>query len=134
MEPAEHLPYSRRMDLSARLDYAMRMAGYGSQTALARASGVSQSAVNRILKGLGKQGPDTATIIKLARACGVNSEWLTSGIGQMLEVAPALSLSLIHVDPVELRILTKFREANIAGKRLIIDIAESAPTASGEPD
>jgi len=125
MEPAVYLPYSRRMDLSARLDYSMKTAGYKSQSALARASGVSQSAVNRILKRLGKQGPDTATIIKLANACGVKSDWLISGIGPMLESAGSPAMALIYVDQAELQLLTYYREATIAGRRLIEDLAAS---------
>lgn len=127
MEPAKQVKYSQRMNLSARLDEAMRTAGYRSQTALAKASGVSQTAVNRILKRPGKQGPDTATIAKLASACGVTAEWLASGIGQMTEAPQQATLALVYVTGTELQMLTHYREASPAGKRLIEDMAQSAP-------
>lgn len=127
MEPTNQLTYSQRMDLSARLDQAMKAAGYASQTALSRASGVSQSAVNRILKRQGKQGPDTATVAKLADACGVTTEWLISGIGASAEEPERskANFALVYVSQVELAILTRYREANIAGQHLIEDLALS---------
>lgn len=134
MEPTIQVTYSQRMDLSARLDEAMKAAGYESQTALSRASGVSQSAVNRILKRQGKQGPDTATVAKLADACGVKTEWLISGIGSgTIETERGdHQLSLVYVTQVELAILTHYREASIAGKHLVEDLALSvSQEASG---
>jgi transcriptional regulator with XRE-family HTH domain len=115
------------MDLSARLDEAMRHAGYNSQSSLARAAGVSQSAVNRILKGAGKQGPDTATIGKLAAACGVSADWLISGIVSQVERSTMPTMSLVYLDEAELRIITLYREASLAGKHLIESVAENAP-------
>jgi len=50
----------------------------------------------------------------------------------MLEAAQAPFMALIHVDPTELRILTKYREASLAGKRLIEDIVDSAPRPSSD--
>jgi transcriptional regulator with XRE-family HTH domain len=116
------------MDLSARLDLAMRQAGYPSQSALARAAGVSQSSVNRILKKPGSQGPDSVTITRLARACGVTPEYLLSGIESQMETsAMQTTLALVYLDPIELHIITRYREASLAGKRLIEDTAEHAP-------
>lgn len=115
------------MDLSARLDKAMKAAGYKSQAALAVAAGVSQSAVNRILKRVGKQGPDTATIAKLAAACGVTPEYLISGIVSQMERSTMPALSLVYLTPEELRLITLYREASIAGKHLIEMTAENAP-------
>jgi transcriptional regulator with XRE-family HTH domain len=67
--------------VSTRLDEAMRKAGF-SQNALARLSGVPQPTINRILKGPTKQGPETDTLRKLARACNVSFEWLHEGTGE----------------------------------------------------
>lgn len=69
------------MTIANRLDEAMKDAGIESQSALYRASDVPQPTINRILKGVGKKGPETQTIEKLATACGVNFKWLHEGIG-----------------------------------------------------
>ena len=61
----------------------MNLAGFPSQSALARASGVPQPTINRILKGTGKQGPESKTIEQLAHACNVSVEWLQQGRGPM---------------------------------------------------
>lgn len=58
----------------------MREAQYESQSALARASGIPQPTINRILKGVGKKGPEAATLQKLASACNVAFAWLHEGI------------------------------------------------------
>lgn len=73
--------YSCEMSIAARLDEAMHAAGFRSQSALARASGVPQPTINRILKGTGKRGPETNTIKALAEACKVSAQWLTDGSG-----------------------------------------------------
>lgn len=67
------------MNIANRLDEAMRDAGIISQSALARASGVPQPTINRILKGSGKQGPEAQTLRALAAACNVTFEWLHEG-------------------------------------------------------
>lgn len=59
----------------------MKAAGYESQSALSRASGVPQPTINRILNGVGKQGPEARTLAQLAAACGVAFEWLHEGTG-----------------------------------------------------
>lgn len=71
--------------VSTRLDEAMRKAGF-SQSALARASGVPQPTINRILKGPNKQGPEADTIRKLAQACNVSFDWLNEGMGEPLRI------------------------------------------------
>lgn len=70
------------MDISARLDMAMDLARIKSQSELSRRSEVPQATISRILKGGGKRGPESATLKKLADACGVNFEWLNEGIGE----------------------------------------------------
>jgi transcriptional regulator with XRE-family HTH domain len=57
----------------------MQNAGHASQSALARASDVPQSTIARLLKGTGTQGPESATVQKLAQACGVTFDWLLHG-------------------------------------------------------
>lgn len=72
------------MDIASRLDQAMKVAEIPSQSALSRASGVPQPTINRILKGVvGKKGPETQTLLKLAQACNVTVDWLREGHGPM---------------------------------------------------
>ena len=74
-------PYIVEMDtLSERLDEAMRIRGVESQSALARASGVPQPTINRILKGT-TPTPDLQTVQKLSAALHLNLEWLAHGVG-----------------------------------------------------
>jgi phage repressor protein C with HTH and peptisase S24 domain len=76
--------------IAARLDHAMKAAGFESQSALARSSGVPQPTINRILKGGGKGGPETNTLLKLAAACNVTLSWLQGGESESILAAPAL--------------------------------------------
>jgi phage repressor protein C with HTH and peptisase S24 domain len=77
------------MTISSRLDQAMQAAGIVSQSALARASGIPQPTINRILKGSGKKGPEMNTLITLAEACNVATQWLMDGTGPMERTPPA---------------------------------------------
>ena len=72
------MAYIHKMTIAKRLDEVMRAAGFKSQSALSRASGVPQPTINRILKGGGRSGPETETLRKLAAACGVTVEDLLS--------------------------------------------------------
>lgn len=67
----------------------MKEAGFESQSALSRASGVPQPTINRILKGVGKRGPEAHTLVQLAAACNVAFDWLHEGIGPRARVAAA---------------------------------------------
>jgi len=82
------------MTIPERLDQAMRAAGFASQSALARASGVPQPTINRILSGSVKGAPETSTLTRLAAACNVSFTWLLEGIGdpqrEMMQTAPEL--------------------------------------------
>jgi len=74
----------------------MSRAGIKNQSELARRSGVPQPTINRILKGVGRHGPATATLKKLAVACGVPFQWLVDGTvldsqaGGQQEAMPAM--------------------------------------------
>lgn len=141
------------MTIASRLDEAMKAARIPSQAALARASGVPQPTINRILKGMGKNGPESGTLSKLAAACNVTFEWLHEGIGTpsrvaaqgetYLSEAPAaplpadtvnsFSLSvekllLINaIDEREAMILRRYRMANEVGVKMIEIAANNAP-------
>lgn len=79
--------YILEMTIANRLDKAMLLAGFKSQSALSRASGVPQPTINRILKGKGTKGPETETVRKLAAACNVNFDWLNEDRGNMARAA-----------------------------------------------
>jgi transcriptional regulator with XRE-family HTH domain len=66
-------------NLGSRLDYAFRKAGFESQSSLARASGVPQATISRVLNGDGASGPELETLRKLASACRVSVAWLAEG-------------------------------------------------------
>lgn len=116
--------YSFLMDISTRLDQAMQAAGFPSQSALARASGVPQPTINRILKGTGKKGPETNTIAALAAACNVSPQWLTNGTGPTqrdIDAPPAegevigVSISEEAGRFVGVRVVARYIHAGIGG-------------------
>ena len=116
--------YSFKMTISTRLDQAMQAAGIVSQSALARASGVPQPTINRILKGSGKKGPETNTVVQLAQACNVTAQWLMDGTGPMSRVAAddALEGEVIKVsvddaegDFIGVRMVARYIHAGVGG-------------------
>lgn len=120
------------MNFSTRLDEAMQHAGFKSQNALAKASGVSQTTINRLLKTTGSNGPDRTTIQKLASTCGVSVEWLADGIVKNNSTTPKTidEYYVVHISPVELRIISKYRETTLAGKSLLEMTADQLPIKS----
>jgi transcriptional regulator with XRE-family HTH domain len=129
--------YSSVMDIGSRLDKAMKTAGYETQAALEKASGVPQPTIARILKGGGKRGPETSTLLKLASACGVTFNWLMEGDGRPIEVAPRqireisqetrFKTSLSYITDEELELLTFFRQSTDDSKQIIVNTASRAP-------
>ncbi|MEG0082208.1 MAG: S24 family peptidase [Massilia sp.] len=122
--PSYTRAYSFPMDISTRLDQAMQAAGIPSQSALARASGVPQPTINRILKGTGKKGPETNTIAALAAACNVSPQWLTDGSGPIQRAidAPPTEGEVIGVSVsdetsrfVGVRVVARYIHAGIGG-------------------
>ena len=83
-----------------RLDKAMLRAGITSQSALSKKSGVPQPTIARILKNHGKGAPESATVKKLAAACGVSFNWLNEGSeevpNQILSVQQIVWLELLN--------------------------------------
>ena len=67
--------------IGARLDEAMRARGVRTQVKLAELSGIPQPTIARILKGGGRQGPETETLRPLAKALQVHLRWLQEGLG-----------------------------------------------------
>lgn len=138
----------RRMDkdtIGWRLDKAMQDARVKSQAELARRSGVPQPTINRILNGDGKRGPETATLVALANATGVEFLWLQQGRGP--QNASAASTSEGHapaeqpylkaverpaptlqwVTHQEAELLSEFRATKEAAKQAILDAARGTP-------
>jgi transcriptional regulator with XRE-family HTH domain len=126
--------YSRGMSISSRLDEAMREARFKSQKDLERASGVPQATISRILKGAGKNGPETETLRKLAVTCEVNFEWLLQGAGPKRRGDPpddGPALAKPHVDREAVandifQLVKAYRYADARGRKLLMDSAKLA--------
>jgi len=74
--------------LAERLAHAMKVTGFNSQTSLAKASGVEQSSISKILRGASKTSKDSG---RLASAMGISADWLINGSGEIYgnaDVAP----------------------------------------------
>jgi transcriptional regulator with XRE-family HTH domain len=69
--------YMVGMGIAERIDRMMRERKIKSQSALARASGVPQPTIARILNR--QNVPELNTVTKLASALGVTTTWLTDG-------------------------------------------------------
>jgi len=121
-----------------RLDKAMQDARIKSQAELARRSGIPQPTVNRILNGEGKKGPETATLVALANATGVEFLWLLEGRGPQnsggpaepgdgtspqLQIAKRPAPTLQWITDQEAELLNEFRATKEAGKKFILDAA-----------
>jgi transcriptional regulator with XRE-family HTH domain len=66
--------------LGERLAQAMTETGFQSQTKLAKAAGIEQSVISKILAGGSKTSKHSG---KLAAALGVSADWLINGAGSM---------------------------------------------------
>jgi|GEM_PF-6641408 len=123
--------YSPRMTIGDRLDKAMKDAKIASQSELQRLSGVPQATISRILKGVvGKRGPETETIRKLASACRVSFEWLIEGTesGQPASAAPPLDEAAndaVSADDL-VRVMQAFRKADKSTRRQVLATLEAS--------
>jgi transcriptional regulator with XRE-family HTH domain len=138
------------MNIATRLDSAMRSAKVGSQSQLARMSGVPQPTISRILKGQGTQGAETVTLVALANALNVDLRWLQQGIGSPTpariqktdkgEKAPEPVLAVVEppkadilqwVTAREAELLTEYRARAEPQRARILVVARSLPKAEG---
>jgi len=116
------------MSPELRIRLARRNAGL-SQAALAAAVGVQRSAVSHWEASPGKS-PSAGHLRQLALATGVQFEWLATGRGKMTlspEVAMdsvAAADALLVDDPVELRLITAFRDSPPRSRVPLVEIAE----------
>jgi transcriptional regulator with XRE-family HTH domain len=139
----------RRMDkdtIGWRLDKAMQDARIKSQAELARRSGVPQPTINRILNGESKRGPETATLVALANATGVEFAWLLEGRGpqnpggsaaasgvlrqdegSQLRIVERPAPTLQWITAQEAELLSEFRATKEADKKIVLDAARGAP-------
>lgn len=123
----------------------MQDARIKSQAELARQSGVPQPTINRILNGESKRGPETATLVALANATGVEFAWLLEGRGpqkqgaheqageklsstgsSQLRIVERPSPTLQWVTDQEAELLNEFRSTKEAEKKYILDAARGA--------
>lgn len=122
--------YSPRMSenktkgIGDRLDEAMK--DKFTQSSLARASGVPQATISRILKGGGKKGPETETVKKLAVACEVTFEWLVGMDGTALvrsvRVEPANDTVVPAHEALEL--LTAYLASDPKDRASVLNLAK----------
>ncbi len=123
------------MSIAERIDQAMKAAKIPSQNELSRRSGVPQPTIARILKGGGKKGPETGTLVALARALNVELSWLQMGMGDpaqhakghaISEVLAAAVMQRHWLAPDEAELLNQYRSSTSRGKQLIRLAAERA--------
>ncbi|MGH8075262.1 MAG: helix-turn-helix transcriptional regulator [Lysobacter sp.] len=111
-----------------RIRLARRHGGL-SQAALAASVGVQRSAVSHWEASPGKS-PSASHLRQVAMATGVQFEWLATGRGKMTlspEVAMdsvAAADALLIDDPLELRLLTAFRDSPPRSRVPLVEIAE----------
>lgn len=70
--------------LSERLAYAMQNTGFTKQTQLAKAAGVEQSQISKILRGKSETSKAAGS---LAAAMGISADWLINGQGNIYGLA-----------------------------------------------
>jgi transcriptional regulator with XRE-family HTH domain len=115
------------MRLARRIRKARRRAGL-SQHQLAVLLGVGRSSVAN-WEGEGSIAPPCERLLALASVLGVNFEWLATGRGEHLylvdpDETPAADLEVVD-DPLELRLLRAFRQAQGREQRRILEAIES---------
>lgn len=112
-----------RMDIAARLDQAMQIAGFKSHAALSRASGIPESTITRILKLSGN--PSVETIAALAKVLNVSMDWIVTGETNDNAAPPE---HIVIFDKAELDLIKEYRQANLDGKNLLKAAAHACKT------
>lgn len=95
--------YIPGMNIAQRLDKAMEIRRFESQSALSRASGVPQPTINRILKGTTSK-PDLDTLRALAKSLEVTLEWLTDEVGPGPDAPKSRQKSPLPADKGNVRV------------------------------
>jgi transcriptional regulator with XRE-family HTH domain len=119
------------MDIAARIDLAMKVAGIKTQSQLAQASGVPLSTIARVLKNGGT--PTIENLAAIAVALNRSLDWIVNGTDSPKQDLPELVLT--YVTHKELRLLQQLREATEMGESLILiagDAAEKKPLSAND--
>lgn len=118
------------MDIAARIDLAMKIAGIKTQSQLAQASGVPVSTIARILKNAGQ--PTIENLAAIAAALNRSLDWIVNGTDS--KKTPLPELINCYITHEELIIIQSHREATPLGKSLIQVAAETAEKAVTGPN
>jgi transcriptional regulator with XRE-family HTH domain len=114
----------------------MKDAKIESQSQLARLSGVPQATISRILKGQGRQGPETVTLVALAKALNVEVKWLQEGPGAkesaqdeplMRVVETSIAPKLQWITDREAALLSEFRACAEPQRERLLAAARGMP-------
>lgn len=116
------------MSSQSRIRTARRHAGL-SQAQLALRIGVQRSAVSHWEDGT-MRSPSVANMRQVAEVTGIHFEWLATGRGPMFVSSEALLDSMpaaegVFIDDgIELRLIRAFRQAPVAGRIALVELAE----------
>lgn len=105
------------MKLGERLKLARKHAGI-SQEELGIRAGCGQAVVSKIERG---DQEKTGYIAKLAKACGVNIEWLDEEIGEMIPSSPLI----VNQDSPEYLVYKVMEQMDDKTKRQLLKIGNS---------
>ena len=114
------------MNISDRIDVAMRIAGFTNQAEFSRVTDIPKSTLSRILSG--ESSPSPENLIVISTVCKRSIDWIVTGTDTTHSTV--LEVALVHVSPEELKLLTQFREATDAGKNFIQIACASADKKS----
>lgn len=83
-----------REDARKRVKYVLEIVWSGSQREMARAVGISQSLVSKVVNG--QQPPGKRFMAALAKYPGINAEWIMNGTGHAVEFPQRGSLPVAY--------------------------------------
>lgn len=110
------------MDIAARIDLAMKIAGMKTQSQLAHASGVPLSTIARVLKNAGQ--PSIENLAAIAAALNRSLDWIVNGTDSPKQDLPELVLT--YLSHKELKLIQQLREATEMGETLIYIAGDTA--------
>ena len=103
------------MNISDRIDVAMRIAGFTNQAEFSRITDIPKSTLSRILSG--ESAPNPENLAAISNACKRSIDWIVTGTDNPRSTV--LEAALVYVSPEELKLITQFRESTEAGKNFI---------------
>lgn len=111
------------MNAATRLQKALKASGFKSKLALAKASGIPQPTISRIINGI-TTAPELATLQRLAKPLGVPVEWLAYGIGKPVKAVDAAE---VPVSAVAVRKVKLSAQAGVSGFTIDEESEDDAP-------